>query len=114
MEDKETIMEVEAQKNNRGQSQNNIQFELPEITPVQTEFKEPKSFPTPSGKRQNNNNQIHSNNNNKSKNSSNRVESSGQCPGDELAACIDVCPGFSARVFGACVAGCAKRCPSRK
>merc|ERR1712037_17813 len=32
------------------------------------------------------------------------------CPGEELQACIDVCPGFNARVFGACVAGCAKRC----
>jgi len=37
-----------------------------------------------------------------------------QCPGDELQACIDVCPGFSARIFGACVAGCAKRCPGKK
>merc|ERR1719397_1916219 len=26
----------------------------------------------------------------------------------------DVCPGFSARIFGACVAGCAKRCPGKK
>merc|ERR1712226_395649 len=34
----------------------------------------------------------------------------GSCPGEELQACIDVCPGFNARVFGACVAGCAKRC----
>jgi len=41
-------------------------------------------------------------------------QSVGQCPGDELQACIDVCPGFTARVFGACVAGCAKRCPARK
>merc|ERR1711892_652390 len=41
-------------------------------------------------------------------------QSSGQCPGEELQACIDVCPGFSARVFGACVAGCAKRCPAKK
>ena len=35
------------------------------------------------------------------------------CPGDVLQACIDVCPGFSARVFGACVSGCAKRCPEK-
>merc|ERR1711892_993573 len=41
-------------------------------------------------------------------------QSSGQCPGGELQACIDVCPGFSARVFGACVTGCAKRCPAKK
>merc|ERR1712226_376283 len=41
-------------------------------------------------------------------------KSSAQCPGGELQACIDVCPGFSARVFGACVAGCAKRCPAKK
>merc|ERR1712106_570764 len=41
-------------------------------------------------------------------------QSTGQCPGEELQACIDVCPGFTARVFGACVAGCAKRCPARK
>ena len=38
----------------------------------------------------------------------------GGCPGDVLQACIDVCPGFSTRVYGACVAGCAKRCPDRK
>jgi len=38
----------------------------------------------------------------------------GECPGEELQACIDVCPGFTARVFGACVTGCAKRCPARK
>lgn len=38
----------------------------------------------------------------------------GSCPGELLQSCIDVCPGFSARVFGACVAGCAKRCPNRK
>ncbi len=36
------------------------------------------------------------------------------CPGDVLQACIDVCPGFSTRVYGACVAGCAKRCPDKK
>ena len=38
----------------------------------------------------------------------------GGCPGEVLEACIDVCPGFSARVFSACVAGCARRCPGRK
>jgi len=37
-----------------------------------------------------------------------------ECPGSELQVCIDVCPGFNARVFGACVAGCAKRCPDKK
>eukprot|EP00092_Neocalanus_flemingeri_P024516 GFUD01026588.1.p1 GENE.GFUD01026588.1~~GFUD01026588.1.p1 ORF type:complete len:298 (+),score=74.52 GFUD01026588.1:39-932(+) len=41
-------------------------------------------------------------------------QSQGQCPGDALQACIDVCPGFTARIFGACVTGCAKRCPARK
>merc|ERR1712106_919393 len=41
-------------------------------------------------------------------------QSTNQCPGEELQACIDVCPGFSVKVFGACVRGCAKRCPSRK
>ena len=35
----------------------------------------------------------------------------GRCPGDSLENCIDVCPSFSARIFGACVAGCARRCP---
>ena len=35
----------------------------------------------------------------------------GRCPGDSLEGCIDVCPSFSARIFGACVAGCARRCP---
>jgi len=42
----------------------------------------------------------------------NAVKSS--CPGDVLQACIDVCPGFHARVFAACVNGCAKRCPGKK
>merc|ERR1712087_933197 len=52
-----------------------------------------------------------SSNNGGSNNSNSKGgDSSGQCPGDELEACIAVCPGFSARVFGACVAGCAKRC----
>jgi len=37
-----------------------------------------------------------------------------KCPGGSLEACIDVCPSFSARIFGACVAGCAKRCPSNR
>ena len=35
----------------------------------------------------------------------------GRCPGESLENCIDVCPSFSARIFGACVAGCARRCP---
>ena len=38
----------------------------------------------------------------------------GRCPGGSLEACIDVCPSFSARIFGACVAGCARRCPESK
>ncbi len=38
----------------------------------------------------------------------------GGCPGGSLEVCIDVCPSFSARIFGACVAGCARRCPGRK
>jgi len=37
-----------------------------------------------------------------------------KCPGGSLEMCIDVCPSFSARIFGACVSGCAKRCPSKK
>jgi len=42
-----------------------------------------------------------------------RAVSSGgkKCPGGSLESCIDVCPSFSARIFGACVGGCAKRCP---
>merc|ERR1712117_467666 len=84
----------------------------PRKSPVQKEFQEPRSFPTPKSNRRNNNNEIPSSNNN---NSNNRGgDSSGQCPGDQLEACIDVCPGFSARIFGACVAGCAKRCPAKK
>lgn len=42
------------------------------------------------------------------------TKSTSTCPGDVLEACINVCPSFSARIFGACVAGCARRCPSRK
>ena len=34
----------------------------------------------------------------------------GGCPDSVLEACIDACPGASAKVFGACVAGCSKRC----
>ncbi len=37
-----------------------------------------------------------------------------RCPGGALEMCIDVCPSFSARIFGACVSGCAKRCPAKK
>jgi len=43
-----------------------------------------------------------------------RKKSAGSCPGSVLQDCINVCPGFSARVFSACVNGCAKRCPGRK
>merc|ERR1740128_1600756 len=36
----------------------------------------------------------------------------GQCPGGELVACVDICPGhFGPRVFGACVSSCGRRCP---
>ena len=34
-----------------------------------------------------------------------------QCPGGSLAMCVEVCPGNTARVYGACVQGCAIRCP---
>eukprot|EP00090_Calanus_glacialis_P022675 TRINITY_DN34963_c0_g1_i1.p1 TRINITY_DN34963_c0_g1~~TRINITY_DN34963_c0_g1_i1.p1 ORF type:complete len:316 (-),score=83.26 TRINITY_DN34963_c0_g1_i1:167-1081(-) len=34
----------------------------------------------------------------------------GGCPDQVLQACIDVCPGSNAKIFGACVAGCSKRC----
>ena len=34
------------------------------------------------------------------------------CPGDSLEMCIEVCPSANARLYGACVRGCAKRCPS--
>ena len=33
-----------------------------------------------------------------------------QCPGDSLTACVQVCPGSSARLYGACVQGCGDRC----
>ena len=35
------------------------------------------------------------------------------CPGDSLEMCIKVCPSSNARLYGACVRGCAGRCPSR-
>jgi len=45
----------------------------------------------------------------------NKAGSGGKkCPGGSLEMCIDVCPSFSARIFGACVGGCAKRCPDAK
>ena len=35
-----------------------------------------------------------------------------ECPGGDLEACVDVCPGeFGARVFGFCVQTCGRRCP---
>ena len=34
-----------------------------------------------------------------------------QCPGGAIEACVGVCPGNSVRVYGACVGGCADRCP---
>jgi len=34
------------------------------------------------------------------------------CPGGDLEACVDVCPGeFGAKVFGFCVGSCGQRCP---
>ena len=33
-----------------------------------------------------------------------------QCPGGTLFMCLSVCPGITARVYGACVQGCAIRC----
>merc|ERR1712130_384735 len=93
--------------NGGGGSRRNQNNNRPKQAAVHSEFQEPRSFPTPSNKNnrpKNNQNQI----------SNARDDTSGQCPGDQLAACIDVCPGFSARIFGACVAGCAKRCPARK
>jgi len=32
------------------------------------------------------------------------------CPGGSLDACVAVCPGITAKVYGACVQGCADRC----
>ena len=34
-----------------------------------------------------------------------------QCPGGSIEECVSVCPGSSVRVYGACVGGCADRCP---
>merc|ERR1712083_1059333 len=34
------------------------------------------------------------------------------CPGGDLQTCVDVCPGqFGAKVYGACVLSCGRRCP---
>ena len=45
----------------------------------------------------------------KEKGSEEQVE---QCPGGDLEACVDACPGeFGAKVFGFCVGSCGKRCP---
>lgn len=37
-----------------------------------------------------------------------------QCPGSSIEACVGVCPGTSVRVYGACVGGCADRCPDSR
>merc|ERR1711982_121711 len=34
-----------------------------------------------------------------------------QCPGGSIEECVAVCPGSTVRVYGACVGGCADRCP---
>merc|ERR1712106_88411 len=34
-----------------------------------------------------------------------------QCPGGSIDDCVEVCPGITARVYRACVQGCADRCP---
>merc|ERR1712128_51797 len=39
------------------------------------------------------------------------AEDTKVCPGGSLDACVEVCPGISARVYSACVQGCADRCP---
>ena len=39
---------------------------------------------------------------------------SRQCPGGSIEQCVSVCPGNSVRVYGACVGGCADRCPGRR
>merc|ERR1712130_977525 len=77
--------------NGGGGSRRNQNNNRPKQAAVHSEFQEPRSFPTPSNKNnrpKNNQNQI----------SNTRDDTSGQCPGDQLAACIDVCPGFSARI----------------
>jgi len=84
-------------------NQNNNSINTPQKAEARKEFQTPRAL---SGN--NSNNRVNNNSNSKG------GDSSGQCPGDELEACIAVCPGFSARVFGACVAGCAKRCPAKK
>jgi len=38
-------------------------------------------------------------------------ESTRPCPGGAIEVCVEVCPGGTARVYGACVQGCADRCP---
>ena len=35
-----------------------------------------------------------------------------QCPGMSMSVCVSVCPGVTAKVYGACVQGCAIRCES--
>lgn len=40
-----------------------------------------------------------------------RGPAGGECPGGDIEACVEVCPGTSTRVYGACVRGCDKRCP---
>ena len=39
------------------------------------------------------------------------AEEAKQCPGGSLDLCVEVCPGNTARVYGACVQGCGDRCP---
>merc|ERR1712032_102996 len=97
----EAMEAMEAPRRNKVNNNSNSIKSTPQKAPARKEFQTPRAL---SG----------NNSNNNRVNSNSSEDSSGQCPGDELEACIAVCPGFSARVFGACVAGCAKRCPTKK
>ena len=33
-----------------------------------------------------------------------------ECPGGSLTACVDVCPGNTAKIYAVCVQGCGNRC----
>lgn len=88
-----------SQQNNRNRN-NQQQANRFQEQPRKANFQNPQSS---QGSRPNNNN------------NNNLGAAPGlQCPGNSLEACIDVCPSFSARIFGACVGGCARRCPTKK
>jgi len=43
--------------------------------------------------------------------SGSQIDPTKVCPGGAIERCVEVCPGTTAKVYGACMKGCGDRCP---